>query len=186
MSRLFAPNPISRSASVPVIPSQKRTKKKWDLEYRTQPVYSEQLPDDLPNKLRETHLQLQAALMKIEKLEESNSALKTDLKLAREILRGQVGTNESLIKLPHSTRIGQFFRWLGQIPQSWSTIIWQKSRSWSFFGVVFIVLLYVVWRVLYKSVAPTTNKKSTPKPPSGDTRFTMGSIFSGFVSLLLE
>jgi len=75
--------------------------------------------------------------MKIEKLEESNSALKTDLKLAREILRGQVGTNESLIKLPHSTRIGQFFRWLGHVPRSWITIIWQKSRNWSFFGVVF-------------------------------------------------
>jgi len=143
--------------------------------------------------LRETQQQLQEALLKISKLEDSNTALKTDLKLAREKLRGQAKGGLSL------GRIVNFFWWFGGQLTRWgrSTILF-TSKKWRKFGIgiFFVVVFYTTWRFFYRtspSSIPRTRPSSIPtkatttihKPGEDRSRF-VGKFFRGILNLLLE
>jgi len=172
---------ITRSVSVPVVTK----KKKWDLEYQTQPIYSEQLKDDLPGQIRETQQKLQEALLKISKLEDSNTALKTDLKLAREKLRGLAKGGGSL-RLALG-RIIDFFWWFGGQLLRWGRI-WVSNKYG--LGIFIVVFIYTTWRLFYRtrpSSIPTNLKATTTiHQPRGEDKSRFFGFFRGIFGLLLE
>jgi len=138
--------------------------------------------------LRETQIRLQEAHLKISKLEDSNSALKADLKVAREKLRAQA-KGEGPLRLALG-RLVHIFWWFGQLLPRWGRTIWTSNR-WRVSGfVLFIVVLFCVkWRFFYRTneSSRATTKATTTIPSRGEVNSrSVGSFLRGMLSLLLE
>jgi len=172
---------FARSVSLPVVPTKQTKKYKWELKYQNKPIYSEELGDDLASKLSELQKQLESSLLKIEKLEESNTALKTDLKLARERLRTQS-------KATSQKSEGQF--WLVDIVRWAFDTIWQTAKNWlgSFGGVVCVLFFVLVWRIFIRTNNAGPSKTHSSKIKAGDSASgtTVVNLMKSAVSLLLE